>query len=265
MLAGMGSEDSPPPPDIDPQLRAKREHAAPAEWVVRPGEEAARWVNAGADVRADPETGLMIARMPAKPPVSFSQPSAEERAQGIAARFKLEAGDTLIMGELARGDAGLVVHRVEVTAPLPGGVTQRTLRDTPLAGILRAARPIVAYQEAVSDALRILGHEPPPSLFRPEDVRIPQTSGRTPMTDELLKQVALAFIEETGPGKDKRAIQRMSDRFDRPEGTLRTWIGRARKEGWLAPGSKGRIGAEPGPKLTAAMRQRDKEEDAHGA
>lgn len=99
----------------------------------------------------------------------------------------------------------------------------------------------------------ILGQEPAPGLFEPEDMQIPRTSGRTPMTDELLRQVALAFIEETGPGKDKRAIQRMAERFDRPEGTLRTWIARARKEGWLAPGSKGRIGAEPGPKLTASM------------
>jgi transposase len=43
----------------------------------------------------------------------------------------------------------------------------------------------------------------------------------------------------------------MAARFDRPEGTLRTWVSRARKEGWLGPGSKGRIGAEPGPLLLA--------------
>lgn len=180
-------------------------------------------------------------------------PSPAERAAGIAAFFALDHGGLSLAGELARGEAGLVISKVEVVAPLPRGVTQRALKDAPLAGILRSVRAQVAYQEAMREGTRaFLGEEPAPGLFEPEDVQIPKTSGRTELTDELLRAVAVAFIEETGPGKDKRAIQRMVERFDRPEGTLRTWISRARKAGWLAPGSKGRIGAEPGPKLIEA-------------
>lgn len=182
-------------------------------------------------------------------------PSDDERVQGIAANFKIDAPPFFIEGAVSRGDSGLVVTRVSVAAPPPSGVTQRSLRDTPLADILKKIRAHVAWEEARRQGTRaFLGQEPAPGLFEPGDTQIPQTSGRTPMTDELLRQVALAFLEETGPGKDKRAIRRMAERFDRPEGTLRTWIARARKEGWLGPGSKGRIGAEPGPKLTASLR-----------
>ena len=189
--------------------------------------------------------------------VRLRWPSPAERASGIAAFFALDHGDLAIEGELARGETGLVISRVEVVAPMPRGVTQRALKDAPLAGILRSVRAQVAYQEAMREGTRaFLGEEPAPGLFQPEDAKIPKTSGRTELTDELLRQVALAFIEETGRGKDKRAIQRMVERFDRPEGTLRTWITRARKAGWLAPGSKGRIGAEPGPKLLAAQSER---------
>ena len=131
--------------------------------------------------------------------------------------------------EVARGSNGLAITQVTVTTPLPGGITHNGLKQVPLAEILRSARAELS-----------------PSI---RNLEIPKTSGRTQLTDELLRTVALAFIEETGPGTDKRAIQRMVARFDRPEGTLRAWISRARKAGWLAPGSKGRIGAEPGPRL----------------
>lgn len=69
------------------------------------------------------------------------------------------------------------------------------------------------------------------------------------MTDDLLRRVAMAYLEETGPGKDRAAITRMEQRFDRPRGTILTWVNRARKEGWLGPAVRGRMGSEPGPKL----------------
>lgn len=184
--------------------------------------------------------------------VTVRWPSPAERAEGIAALFTYKDGPVEIEGHASRGDSGLVITRVQVIAPLPSGVTQRLLREAPLSEIMKQIRAYALFEQARREGTRvILGQEPAPGLFSPGDERVPQTSGRTPMSDELLRAVAVAFIEETGPGKDKRAIQRMAIRFDRPEGTLRTWIARARKEGWLAPGSKGRIGAEPGPKLTA--------------
>ena len=143
-------------------------------------------------------------------------------------------GHATVEAEFSRGPRGLVITRIVIEAPLPGGLTHGMLKNVPLAAILADARCHAAPQTAVP-------------------IDIPRTAGRTPMTGDLLRAVALVFIEETGPGKDRRAIQRMAERFGRPEGTLRTWIARARKDGWLMPGSKGRIGGEAGPRLRAWM------------
>jgi len=206
----------------------------------------------GARKRAADEIEARRQAILAGPDVTVRWPSPAERAQGIAALFTYMDGSVEIEGHASRGDSGLVITQVQVTAPLPTGVTQRALRDAPLAAIIKQIRAYVLFEQARREGTRaIFGQEPAPGLFRPGDERVPQTSGRTPMTDDLLRAVALAFIEETGPGKDKRAIQRLAKRFNRPEGTLRTWIARARREGWLTPGSKGRIGAEAGPKLIA--------------
>ncbi|AWT47581.1 hypothetical protein HXP45_26800 [Streptomyces actuosus] len=58
-------------------------------------------------------------------------------------------------------------------------------------------------------------------------------------------------MRETAPGKPQGATRRLSEAYGRPEQTVRTWIARARKEGWLGPSAKGRAGAEPGPRLRA--------------
>ena len=44
-------------------------------------------------------------------------------------------------------------------------------------------------------------------------------------------------------------MKRMAEHFGKPEETMRTWVTRARKDGWLGPSAKGRAGAEPGHKL----------------
>lgn len=76
------------------------------------------------------------------------------------------------------------------------------------------------------------------------------------MTDDLLRTVALVFLSETAPGMPRGATQRMVERFGRPQGTIQTWIKRARREGWLAPGPSGRMAGEPGPRLKAWIAER---------
>jgi hypothetical protein len=91
-------------------------------------------------------------------------------------------------------------------------------------------------------------------LHNPEPAPATDQQGakRTEMTAELLRSVAIAYIEESEVGTGRGLLNRMSERFGRPEGTVRTWVSRARKDGWLGPGARGRAGAEPGPKLLAA-------------
>ena len=71
--------------------------------------------------------------------------------------------------------------------------------------------------------------------------------GRPELSDELLIDVAEAYIWEAGRGRG--ALKRMSEIFDRPEATIRDWIALARRRGYLAPTKAGRRGAAPGPNL----------------
>lgn len=142
-----------------------------------------------------------------------------------------------VTGEVARGPLGFVITHMEISSPSPSGVTRELLRDVPIRDVIAAARSHAQQRQAL------------PTSQSP--VSVPTTSGRTEMTDDLLQRVAIAYLEETAPGRERGAIQRMVDRFERPRGTVQTWIKRARKEGWLAPGAPGRMGAEPGHRLIA--------------
>ncbi|WP_052440033.1 hypothetical protein [Streptacidiphilus albus] len=179
------------------------------------------------------------------------KPTDEAKARGVVVQFERHEDEFVISGDVSRGDAGLVITRAELSAPASTGITHRLLRRAPLGDVLEDVRKYVLYEEARRRGVQaILGEEPAPGVFSEGDA-IPQTAGRTVMSGELLRAVSLAYLQETAPGKDPGALQRMSERFERPEGTMRTWITRARKEGWLAPGAKGRMGAEAGPKLRA--------------
>ena len=121
-------------------------------------------------------------------------------------------------GDVSRGPIGLVVTRVEVRAPASAGVTQKLLRDLPLNEVLQGLRT----ERVLELPVRAVPAHP--------------TSGRTQITDELLREVAVNYLIETAPGKDRRAIQRLSQHFKRTEGTVRAWVARARQEGWLGQG-----------------------------
>lgn len=71
--------------------------------------------------------------------------------------------------------------------------------------------------------------------------------GRPELSDELLVEVAEAYIWEAGRGRG--ALKRMAEIFDRPEATIRDWIALARRRGYLAPTKPGRRGAAPGHNL----------------
>jgi hypothetical protein len=96
-----------------------------------------------------------------------------------------------------------------------------------------------------------LGPTPAPTVSFPETrlVRRVREGGRVTLDDELLREVAHRYWVYTGPGQPSGAIKRLAEDFQRPEETIRTWVARARREGWLGPSVKGRAGAEAGWKL----------------
>jgi transposase-like protein len=175
--------------------------------------------------------------------------------ENVFAHFEYSPDDASwsVFGDVSRGAHGLVISRLEVRpAETSTGVTGGLMRKVPTGELLAAVRAWAAVEAARKEGTRaLLGEEPVQGVFEEGDERAPQRGGRAPLTPDLLREVAEAYLEENAPKSPPGAMKRMAKRFDRPEETLRTWVTRARKDGWLGPSTKGRAGAEPGPKLIA--------------
>jgi hypothetical protein len=150
-----------------------------------------------------------------------------------------------------------------------------TTRATPPAGItssfLRALSPSRIAGEAAHTALE--GFPGQDAWWGPLRVKWAQQEvadhqveaqsapkpGRPKLSDDLLRQVAIAYLAEMRSGRG--VLRRLGERFERPETTIRDWVRIARREGWLGPATKsGRRGADPGPRLLAE-RPAQQEED----
>ena len=185
-------------------------------------------------------------------PVRLYHP-ASDAAEGVVAHFSYapDGEGWSVFGDVTRGPRGLVISRLQITPESDSsGVTGGLLRKIPVGEVLAAVRLNAAWETAAKEATRIvLGQEPAKGLFGEGDERPPRRGGRAPITSDLLREVAEVYLEETAPGKPAGGMKRMAERFGRPEETLRTWVTRARRQGWLGPSAKGRAGAEPGPRL----------------
>ncbi|MFH9225934.1 hypothetical protein [Streptomyces lydicus] len=192
-------------------------------------------------------------------PVRLYHP-VDDAAPDVVAHFSYapEGEGWSVFGDVTRGSQGLVISRLEVTpATTSSGVTGGLLRKIPVGEVLAAVRLNAAWEAARREGTRaLLGQEPAKGMFGESDEKTPRRGGRAPITSDLLREVATAYLEETAPGAPAGAMKRMAGRFNRPEETLRTWVTRARKDGWLGPSAKGRAGAEPGPRLVLYRVQR---------
>lgn len=168
--------------------------------------------------------------------------AADQREGAVVATFEARptSGEWLAKGDISRGAQGLVISRIEMQAvdPAGNGITGSLLRRVQVGDILHVARAVTARAAQAAEA--------PAPEYPP---RRPRSGGRGTLSDELLRSVAVSYLAETAPGRPAGAVKRMAQEFDRPEETVRSWISRARKEGWLGPSVKGRAGAEPGPLL----------------
>ncbi|UXY28581.1 hypothetical protein [Streptomyces sp. HUAS TT20] len=169
--------------------------------------------------------------------------AAISQAEGVVATFQCRprSDEWAVAGDVTRNAQGLVISRLElISKDLSGsGVTGGLLRRIQVSDILHVARAHVA--------LAVHSETDGPTF--PEASSKSRSGGRGALSDELLRSVAVAYLAETAPGRPAGAVKRMAQEFDRPEETVRSWIARARKAGWLGPSVKGRAGAEPGPRL----------------
>ncbi|MFD5105723.1 hypothetical protein [Streptomyces cinereoruber] len=143
-----------------------------------------------------------------------------------------------IHGDVYRTEHGLAVKEIAVKADLEGSaeVTGTLMRQIPIGTILDYVRGQVSAKltEGLPKAPAASGAV---------------SAGRTEMTDSFLRSVAISYLLETAPGKPPGGTRRLAESYGRPEQTIRTWVSRARKEGWLGPSARGRAGAEPGPRM----------------
>lgn len=152
----------------------------------------------------------------------------------------------------------------------PTLITGDILRRIPLGDIVARTQRWLADDSWRTEGIRSL---PGPDL-RTDDLTdqqrralenssnsVPRRRGRPELSDELLVDVAEAYIQEAGLGRG--AIGRMADTFDRPEATIRDWISIARRRGYLAPTKPGRRSAAPGPRLPKPRKPDESEGDEH--
>lgn len=144
-------------------------------------------------------------------------------------------------GAVSRGPRGLVISRIEFLAPesTASGITGSVLRKIQIGEILHLVRASITLASQGTAA----------EEDAPHGAGSARTGGRAKLSQELLRNVAVAYLAETAPGQPPGAVKRMAREFGRPEETIRSWIARSRSAGWLGPSVKGRAGAEPGPHL----------------
>lgn len=190
--------------------------------------------------------------------LEITPPSAAARRRGVVAHFAYPAEEGWRAGgDVSTSSNGLVISRLEVW---PGGdgsqsVTAGILRQVPVGAIVATVRAHATFEAAQGEATRAAGlGEPMPKTLGGAADTPQRRGGRAPLSDELIADVAVAYLEETLPGKGSGATKRLAERFERPEETVRAWVARARRDGWLGPGSKGRPGAAPGPRLLQSGR-----------
>src|SRR5690606_2237249 len=149
--------------------------------------------------------------------------------------FRCVTGGTALSGRIIWTDKGLAISKITVEAADVTGSLLRKVRYGEI--LLRAQSVIPPMAPAPSPASQPLG---------------PSSGGRTPRTDGFLREVAGMCLRGGAPGQPRGVSRRMAEHYGRPEDTIRTWIGRARKRGWLGPAKPGRLGVAPGPRLLGA-------------
>jgi predicted transcriptional regulator len=178
-------------------------------------------------------------------PLTIEDPSDSEIATGRR-RFSYTESEWTVHGQARLEGNAVRLLSIEVQPMSPEGVvTASMVNRIPVGRIVGSLQTLLTLDRARRGGAESVKAETP----EPKSLR---RGGRPRVTDEQLRALAEAYLAETAEGKPARPVARIAEQLGRPEETVRTWLARARKEGWLAPGVKGRAGGEPGSKLLAA-------------
>lgn len=138
-------------------------------------------------------------------------------------------------------------------------ITTDLLRRLPLGRIIALAQQSLAQEEWRTEGVIVLmGPDRGADELTAAETSVLESAataarqtkrGRPSLPDELLESVASAYLDEAVAGAG--LLRRMSERFGRPQATVRDWIAAARHAGFLTPAQPGRRGAAAGPRLSA--------------
>lgn len=178
--------------------------------------------------------------------LTIEDPTDDELGTGTR-RFSYAEGEWSVSGRARLEGSAVRLLGIEVQPASPEGVvTASMVNRIPVGRIVGSLQTLLALDKARREGPAAAET---PQTPKPEKQR---HGGKPRVTDEQLRELAEAYLAETAEGKPARPLARIAEQFGRPEETVRTWLARARKEGWLAPGVKGRAGGEPGAKLLTA-------------
>lgn len=195
----------------------------------------------GADSSDDQQHGT------GAPDTQFSWPTDARDRESIADYTYVSKDGWTARGMLGYSvEDGLYLQSLTVDAPSGGRITTKMLRELPLTDILAKARST----DFIAQASLAEHMEPIPA---PES----KGPGRTPLSEDLLREVALGYLDQTAPGMGRGAVKRLAERMGIDQKTMSRYVFRARQTGWLGPAVHGREGSEPGPKLIAESGRRD--------
>lgn len=179
--------------------------------------------------------------------VSDEPPPSDELAEAYETSQNWRA-----VWRFARQGGQLVVRSVTLepvgSATPDGGITSAVLRElSPPRAIQEAAAGLEEFAAPGTFGELLL-------RWRTEAVQAYERTlpsgpkgGRPRLSDEHLRAVALAYLEELNRGRG--LLKRIGERFEVSEGTVRGWVHLARKAGFLAPAQQGKRGSGPGPRL----------------
>lgn len=182
-------------------------------------------------------------------PITLEKPTAEEAETGVR-RFSYVQGDKIVSGHVQIDGNDATVTRLEIRPASPqAAVTSSMIISVRIGEITASLRTLLALDRAKREGSAAFSYSPA-NAPAAKSVERPRRGGRPSVTDSMLRWVAEAYLLETADGKP-HPVARIAEKIGRPEETVRTWLARARREGWLSPGVRGRAGGEPGPKLIA--------------
>ncbi len=207
------------------------------------------------------------------------------RGEGYVADFVYRAKDlpVVVYGVLVNRGRGLEVAELELFRPhwgydfedqytgpddadiqsspdteeAPTLITSDLLRRIPLGTIVAQAQQVLAKVDWRAEGITVfMGPDRSADQLTPDERAAMENAvtaagatkrGRPELPDDLLADVAQAYLQEAAVGAG--LTRRLSERFDRPEATVRDWIAATRRRGYLSDAVPGRRGATPGPRL----------------